>query len=601
MPKWGLTAAMCDAEPWGLPADLVGAGKVVADPIHGDVYLTRLEVLITDSVPMQRLRRVRQLGTTCYVYPAATHSRFSHAIGTVRAVQDLLDAVWDQPTRPKPALGLLDEWSKAGTLEHHFGRATVLARLGGLLHDLCHLPFGHSLEDDLKLLPPHDENQSRFDLLWSQMPDAVQRSISGDLYDELAPLVISKTPESKRFVSQYPWVQDIVGNTICADLLDYLPRDHLYTGLPIALGHRFLEAFYVTPTGGGTKQQRMALMLHRDGHERIDVATELLKYLRYRYELSERALVHHAKLAADAMVGRLLEAYVDHIVEDLTGAAWSNAGSPPMAVPEGATRTDEAAAWRDSDPSRDEEIRTSAQDAVESRMLAHGDDGLIEYLVDLSARELGSHTATMRELACRLQSRSFHKQVGRCTPRDVTPRDLYAAFGERASRRELERQAAEWAGITDDWQLIIWLPPAGMRLKPADVLVSDGSSVRRFVDYERPSGQRGNEIYLAHENLWSVAVYVAPEMKNDPKVEQALVWLAHRMDVRWEQLARGYSATPATWPEELLRRELAKNFDAPDIDELFASPPALRQGTKDTFAARMRTYTAALKHSKRRA
>jgi HD superfamily phosphohydrolase len=592
---------MCKAEPWGLPADLVAAGKVVADPIHGDIYLSKLEVLITDSVPMQRLRRVRQLGTTFLVYPAATHSRFSHSLGTVRAAQDLLDAVWDQRARPKPARGLLDEWSESQNLEYHFARATVLARLGGLLHDLCHLPFGHSVEDDLKLLISHDENQWRFDLLWAQMPEAVRNLVSGDLLQELLPLVVSKTDASKGFRSSYPWVQDIVGNTICADLLDYLPRDHLYTGLPIALGHRFLEAFYVTPTGGGTNQQRMALMLHRDGHERIDVATELLKYLRYRYELSERALVHHAKLAADAMVGRLLEAYVAHILEAHTLTAWREAGSVAMAVPLGATKADEAGAWRASDPARDTALREAVREAVEHRMLTHSDDGLIEHLIDVGLREVGTHVATIRELATRLQSRQLHKQAGRCTPKDVTPADVYEAFGDVVERRELERTATEWAGISDDWQLVIWLPPAGMRLKPAGVLVSDGSSVRRFVDYERPSGQRGSEIYLAHENLWSAGVYVAPELQGDPRVEQALVWLAHRMGVRWEQLAGSYSSTPATWPEELLRRELDGRFAATDVDDVLNKPLVLRRGTKDTFAARLRHYTAALEHSKRKA
>jgi hypothetical protein len=50
-----------------------------------------------------------------------------------------------------------------------------------------------------------------------------------------------------------------------------------------------------------------------DGRERTDVVTEVLKYLRYRYELSERALVHHAKLAADAMTGKALEMWYDVI------------------------------------------------------------------------------------------------------------------------------------------------------------------------------------------------------------------------------------------------------------------------------------------------
>lgn len=337
---------MLATEPWEIDTEWLESAKVIADPIHGDIYLNRLEVAIVDSTPMQRLRRVRQLGTTQFVYPAATHTRFSHSLGALRAAQDLLDAVWDQQLRPKATVGLLDEWRANGALDRHFARATVLARLGGLLHDLCHLPFGHSIEDDLRLLTPHDENEGRFDELWSQMSCGVREAIGVELFAELKPLILSKTDDAKARRSAYPWVEDIVGNTICADLIDYLPRDHLYTGLPIALGHRFLESFFVTPTGGGTKQERMALMLHRNGHERIDVATELLKYLRYRYELSERALVHHAKLAADAMVGRLLEAYWEHVLDAETRAEWLAAGKPTQSLG-GITNLDaQARAWR---------------------------------------------------------------------------------------------------------------------------------------------------------------------------------------------------------------------------------------------------------------
>jgi HD superfamily phosphohydrolase len=113
---------------------------------------------------------------------------------------------------------------------------------------------------------------------------------------------------SRDRAERYQFVTDVVGNTICADLLDYLRRDHLFTGLPLAVGSRYLASFYVTPKANEPYYpQRMVLRITRDGRERVDVVTELLKHLRYRYELSERALVHHAKLAADAMIGKAIE------------------------------------------------------------------------------------------------------------------------------------------------------------------------------------------------------------------------------------------------------------------------------------------------------
>jgi HD superfamily phosphohydrolase len=143
-----------------------------------------LEAQLLDSPPMQRLRRVRQLGTTHLVYPAATHSRLSHALGALRAAQDLLDAVADNRTGPRHTPDLLDEWDKLGSLPDgtpvlaaRFAEATVLARLGALLHDFCHVPLGHTIEDDLKVLVAHDGNAPRFNRLWKRIDEPARRPI----------------------------------------------------------------------------------------------------------------------------------------------------------------------------------------------------------------------------------------------------------------------------------------------------------------------------------------------------------------------------------------------------------------------------------------
>ena len=109
---------------------MLAPSKTVTDPVHGDVYLNELERLIVDSPPMQRLRRVRQLGTTQLVYPGAIQSRFSHGLGTLRAAQDLLDAVWNSQTNPEAKDlndSLIAEWRDVDdgvTLNREFAKAT---------------------------------------------------------------------------------------------------------------------------------------------------------------------------------------------------------------------------------------------------------------------------------------------------------------------------------------------------------------------------------------------------------------------------------------------------------------------------------------------
>ena len=344
MPNWGLTKQQRQMEPWGLHPELLAPRKVTTDPVHGDIYTTALEQALVDTPPFQRLRRVRQLGATHEVYPGATHTRFSHSLGALRVVQDLLDGVMTQNEGRRAVPDLIVQWREADDEQarRDIAQSVVLARLGALLHDLCHVPFGHSIEDDLGVLVSHDENGPRFAELWSdlaaQLPDRVERhvrrrlqqyedptaemekvqrslgtltSIDGELHRELRPLIISKDDHAKELAAagdmRYPFAADLVGNTICADLLDYLLRDHLYTGLPASLGHRFTSAFFIVPTGRGPYSQRVALNIMQDGYERTDVISELLKALRYRYELSERALYHHAKLAADVMIAKALD------------------------------------------------------------------------------------------------------------------------------------------------------------------------------------------------------------------------------------------------------------------------------------------------------
>ncbi|MEA2493655.1 MAG: uncharacterized protein QOJ29_1566, partial [Thermoleophilaceae bacterium] len=214
MARWGLSGEQRRARPWGLPERILRSAKSITNSVEGDVYLTRLEQLFVDSPPVQRLRRVRQLGTSRFVYPDGDHSRFSHSLGALRVAQDLMDSALQQNTRPHPQEDLFSEWweelggEQRSEYDRRVAEATVLARLGALLHDLGHLPFSHTVEDELGLLPRHDESAERFLFFWDQIvrfieeelradaneaevADQVMASITGALKIELEHLVLS--------------------------------------------------------------------------------------------------------------------------------------------------------------------------------------------------------------------------------------------------------------------------------------------------------------------------------------------------------------------------------------------------------------------------
>ncbi|MDA0948369.1 MAG: HD domain-containing protein, partial [Planctomycetota bacterium] len=118
--------------------------SVVRDPVHGDIYLTHEELRLLDTPEMQRLRGVRQLGSAHLVFPGAMHTRFEHSIGTVHVAQKLIDSV-----------NLSFELDPAGTLAVGEEEARVI-RIAGLIHDVTHVPHGHSLEDQDGLFERHD-------------------------------------------------------------------------------------------------------------------------------------------------------------------------------------------------------------------------------------------------------------------------------------------------------------------------------------------------------------------------------------------------------------------------------------------------------------
>ena len=66
--------------------------RQVFDNIHGQIKLTHVESRILDTPYYQRLRWIRQLGFSFYIYPGATHTRHAHALGVSYVMHRILHA-----------------------------------------------------------------------------------------------------------------------------------------------------------------------------------------------------------------------------------------------------------------------------------------------------------------------------------------------------------------------------------------------------------------------------------------------------------------------------------------------------------------------------
>lgn len=322
---------------------------------------------------------------------------------------------------------------------------------------------------------------------------------------------------------------DVVGNTICADLIDYIKRDHMNTGLRIALGDRFMDDFYVRRSHHVFRASRMVVRISRGAQQRRDITTELLKYLRYRYELSERVLYHHAKLAADAMLSKLLEMWGDWLWEDIAKTYRSDVVTK-LSTRDLVTLKDEFAklvpdASVDANGVRKEDeeplhlahiIDRDVRARIEDRLIRHSDDGLLEYLRDWAGGaepETDRRRGAIASLATSVQTRQLYKPIGSAQGSADQSNDvaIHKRFGSPDIRREVERDAAAYAGVDSGWKVVVWVPKPGMRLKVAEVLVDSGGQVQPL-DATGAAGVK--DLYESHRNLWAINVYVHPDVRS---------------------------------------------------------------------------------------
>ena len=172
--------------------------KLINDPLHG--FVTLPSALVYDVVQhpyFQRLRRIRQLGMSEWVYPGATHTRFHHALGAMNLMVKALDTL-----RGK-GVEITEEEKEA-------------AILGILMHDIGHGPYSHTLEYTLAQGVNHEDISIMFmERMNIEFGGALRLAIDifrGDYHKK-------------------PFLHQLISGELDMDRLDYLMRDSFYTGV----------------------------------------------------------------------------------------------------------------------------------------------------------------------------------------------------------------------------------------------------------------------------------------------------------------------------------------------------------------------------------
>lgn len=171
--------------------------KIVNDPVFGFINIrSELVFDLIEHPYFQRLRRIKQLGLSCMVYPGANHTRFEHALGALHLMRS--------------AIGILK--MKGQEISDEEADAVTIAIL---LHDIGHGPFSHVLESTI-------------------VPDVPHESISILLMEELNRQFNGKLDLAIRiFTDQYHrhFLHQLVSSQLDMDRLDYLSRDSFFSGV----------------------------------------------------------------------------------------------------------------------------------------------------------------------------------------------------------------------------------------------------------------------------------------------------------------------------------------------------------------------------------
>ncbi|WP_415382924.1 HD domain-containing protein [Halosimplex sp. TS25] len=166
----------------------------IKDSVHDHIAVEGVAADLLDTPPVQRLRRIKQLGTVTYVYPSANHTRFEHSLG-----------VYHLATEALSHLGIE-------------GQQAERVRAAAMLHDVGHAPYSHNIEDVVhrRTGKYHDDVG---DLLGSG-PVARVLTDHGLNPDSVADLVAGDGE-----------LGQIVSGELDVDRMDYLVRDAHHTGV----------------------------------------------------------------------------------------------------------------------------------------------------------------------------------------------------------------------------------------------------------------------------------------------------------------------------------------------------------------------------------
>ncbi|GAE31264.1 HD domain-containing protein [Halalkalibacter hemicellulosilyticus] len=237
--------------------------KVFKDPVHRYIHV-RDELIweLIGTKEFQRLRRIRQLGTTYVTFHGAEHTRFNHSLGVYEITRRMVEEFTGRP-----------DWNDEERL---------LVLTAALLHDIGHGPFSHSFE---KVFDTDHEEWTRSIILGDTEINDVLSQVRPQFPKDVAD-VIEKTYSNKLVTS-------MISSQIDADRMDYLQRDAYYTG--VSYGHFDMERILRV-----MRPKEDQVVIKNSGMHAVE------DYIMSRYQMYWQVYFHPVTRSAEVILSKIL-------------------------------------------------------------------------------------------------------------------------------------------------------------------------------------------------------------------------------------------------------------------------------------------------------
>ena len=241
--------------------------KIFRDPVHNDILVNDpLIYELINTREFQRLRRIKQLGTTGYTFHGGEHSRFSHCLGVYDIARRMVERFSER---------YADLWNTDDN---------QLTMVAALLHDIGHGAYSHTFEGLF------DTNHEAFtqEIILSEDTEInrILSLVSPDFPNKVAS-VINHTYTNKQ-------VEQLISSQIDCDRMDYLLRDSFFTGVSYGAFDLTRILAIIQPTAEGISFKASGMHAVED-------------YILRRYQMYMQVYFHPASRAIEVLLQNLLK------------------------------------------------------------------------------------------------------------------------------------------------------------------------------------------------------------------------------------------------------------------------------------------------------